>query len=85
MIATIRMLGKTPCPQDTCTKHILDLLGTKKSRQVIATKARRDNNARRRLVKEARNFIYTNGAGVKSREVEKRLGANSWVPTLVSY
>lgn len=83
MIATIRMIGKAACPQDICMKHILDLLGTAESRQIIASKIRKDGNARRRLVKAARDFIYENGLGVKSREVEKRLAAQSWTPTLV--
>jgi len=84
MIGTIRTLGTCPCPLDSGTKKVLDRLGTRSSRQGIINKCRGDNEQRRRLVKEARDLIYDNGYGIRSKEVERRLSDESWVPTLVS-
>jgi hypothetical protein len=83
LTAGVRTLGKYCCPIDRAEKHHLDLLGTTKSRQIIATRMRSDNDSHRRLINAARSLIYEKGLTVRSAEVEKKLFDASLVPTLV--
>lgn len=83
--AGIRPLGRHGCPVDLSEKHHLELLGTEKSRKLIATRRREDNQMHRRLVIDARSLIYDHGLGIRSAEVERRLSKASLVPTLVRW
>ncbi|TFK27536.1 hypothetical protein FA15DRAFT_549397, partial [Coprinopsis marcescibilis] len=80
VIATIRNLGKCPCPRCLIPLDEVHNLGTVQDRNRRATWRRRDTDNRRDKVEAARNLIYSGFRSVNSSFVEARLSAQSWVP-----
>lgn len=60
-------------------------LGMERDRAIRAKKARVDDLPRQNAVKTARGHVYAGGGAVSGVAVEKILGAQSRVPTLVRY
>ncbi|KAK7682685.1 hypothetical protein QCA50_014068 [Cerrena zonata] len=85
LLATIRNLGKTPCPRCTMTKERIKELGTAHDIARCVNLARHDNHPLRATIKRARAAIYERGKGVKSTAVEDLLGENSYVPTINAF
>ena len=56
-----------------------------RDRVIRAKKARVDDLRRQNAVKAARNHVYAGGGAVSGAAVEKILGKQSGVPTLVRY
>ncbi|KAG5639975.1 hypothetical protein DXG03_002044 [Asterophora parasitica] len=85
LLATIRNLGKCPCPRCTLPKERIPELGTQLDLRRRVTLARRDDSPRRFRIRIAREFIYERGFGVKSAAVERILEADSLVPTFNAF
>ena len=60
-------------------------LGMERDRAVRTKKARVDDFHRQNAVKTARGHVYAGGGAVSGAAVEKILGEQSRVPTLVRY
>ena len=84
LLATIRNLGRCPCPRCLLPKVRIQDIGT------AHDFARRRNLARvygdplRYSLNQSRKAIYEKGLSVKSSVVEGILGGQSYVPTKVS-
>lgn len=85
LLATIRNLGKCLCPRCKVTKDRVSEMGTKYDEKRRRTLARFDSTAFRNMVSRARDAIFRLGKGIKSTVVEALLGAESLVPTVVSF
>ncbi|KAJ7166408.1 hypothetical protein C8R43DRAFT_1162986, partial [Mycena crocata] len=81
LIATLRDMGKCPCPRCKIAKEDLPGLGTPKDTAVRVEQVRRDDTARRDKVAEARKLIYEDGYVVNSTKVDDILKEESLVPT----
>ena len=79
-IATIRDKGDRPCPRCLIDKLDIPKIGQVRDSRTRISKARTYAGD---LVRQARDFIYRLGLGVKSAAVERVLKQDSWVPTLV--
>lgn len=85
LLATIRNLGKCPCPRCLILKEQIHEMGTVRDMQRRGAKTDRVSDIHlRRTVDGARKAIYHYGKGVKSTSVEDRLADKSYVPTAVS-
>lgn len=85
LVATIRDMGRCPCPRCTVKKEDLHTLGTTSDTNSRVTKLRRDNDTFRAIVEQARDNIYRSGFALHSEPgVERFLKEESLVPTLVS-
>ncbi|TFY53731.1 hypothetical protein EVG20_g9986 [Dentipellis fragilis] len=80
LIATIRDMGGCPCPRCLVKKECLGNLGTSKDIERIAL-TRKDDQAFRCKVSDARKLIYKDGYVVNSDAVDKLLKPESLVPT----
>ena len=83
LLATIKYLGRNPCPRCLIKKEDLAGVGTHTD-IVTRNHHRTDNDTRRQNVERARRHIFTEGLGVKSSAVEKIFKKHSNVPTRVS-
>ncbi|TFK78527.1 hypothetical protein K466DRAFT_606902 [Polyporus arcularius HHB13444] len=81
LIATIRDMGRCPCPRCLVTKDRLGAVGSTSDRQARTDSARHDNEERQQRVSEARTRIYNDGYVVNSDVVENLLKDDSLVPT----
>ncbi|KAJ7330330.1 hypothetical protein DFH08DRAFT_926009 [Mycena albidolilacea] len=81
LLATIRNLGKCPCPRCLVEKDRLDQVGNIRDDNVRVESARADNKQFRSYVERARSWIYRQAKAIKSVKVEGLLYAKSWVPT----
>jgi hypothetical protein len=79
-VAAIRDKGHCPCPRCLVRKPDIHKVGQARDLHSRTSKARTYVGD---LIRQAREFIYKLGYGVKSAAVERLLQANSWVPTLV--
>ena len=84
MLATIRDLGRCPCPRCLVQLSQVHNMGTIRDMKLRDTKARIDDDGRRRKVDIAREIIYKKNYAVDSEWVEVHLQEQSLVPTLVS-
>ena len=85
LVATIRDMGRCPCPRCTVKKEDLHTLGTTSDTNSRVTKLRRDNDTFRAIVEQARDNIYQSGFALHSEPgIEQFLKEESLVPTLVS-
>ena len=85
MIATIRDMGRCPCPRCTIKKEDFGALGTTTDAESRRINARHDDDNFRAIVQEARDNIYRRGYALGSQPgVERLLREHSLVPTLVS-
>jgi hypothetical protein len=83
LLATIKYLGRNPCPQCLVQKADIALVGTNAD-TATRNHHQTDNDTRRQNIERARKHIFTEGLGVKSSTVKKILKAHSIVPTQVS-
>ncbi len=83
LIATIRDMGRCPCPRCLVTKDRLGAVGSTSDRQARTDSARHDSEERQQKVSEARMRIYNDGYVVNSDVVENLLKDDSLVPTEV--
>ncbi|KAJ7101024.1 hypothetical protein C8R43DRAFT_1048129 [Mycena crocata] len=81
LLATIRNLGRCPCPRCLVTKDQLDQLGTVRDDKNRVSHARVDDEHRQSLIERARGWIYRKAKVIKSKWVEDALSPLSWVPT----
>ncbi|KAJ7695466.1 hypothetical protein B0H17DRAFT_930752 [Mycena rosella] len=81
LLATIRNLGKCPCPRCLVTKDKLDQVGTARDDKIRVTSKRVDDEDLRSTIQKARDRIYRWGRTIKSITVERLLSPKSWVPT----
>ncbi|KAG8952082.1 hypothetical protein FRC03_012273 [Tulasnella sp. 419] len=86
LIATIRDMGKCPCPRCLVEKPSIELLGTVVDMRYRETRARVDDESRRWRVEVARRYIYGDlRAGVTSTAVDDVLKQRSEVPTVNAF
>jgi hypothetical protein len=83
LIASIRNLGRCPCPRCLIPLDRVANLGMRRDMAQRRTLARIDNVKRRNRVEMAREKIYKNGYVVDSTAVEALLQEDSLVPTAV--
>jgi hypothetical protein len=83
LLATIRNLGRCPCPRCEIQKVHVGGLGTNVDRQ-RRDHERTDTPSRIARIDAARKAIFEKGAGVSSTRVENILKERSEVPTHVS-
>ena len=84
LIASIRNLGKCPCPRCLIPLAQVQCLGMARDMSRRVTLARKDNLERQGKVFAARRLIYEKNFLVNSSAVEALLRDESWVPTSVS-
>ena len=82
-LASIRNLGRCPCPRCTILRDSIHNMGTDTDMDARNELTRRDNEGRRSLVSRARKAIYDGGVAVNSVVVENLLREQSLVPTEV--
>lgn len=83
LLATIRNLGKCPCPRCLVGKDELDQVGTVRDDKIRVNSPRVDDERRQSWIELARKWIYRQAKVIKSKSVEAVLYAKSWVPTVV--
>ncbi|KAK7685095.1 hypothetical protein QCA50_011932 [Cerrena zonata] len=81
LLATIRNLGKCPCPRCTVTKDRIKDIGTANDFARRVNLQRESDTTFLNNVKRARTAIYERGKGIKSAAVEAILAPRSYVPT----
>ncbi|KAJ6484247.1 hypothetical protein C8R45DRAFT_1215019 [Mycena sanguinolenta] len=81
LLATIRNLGKAPCPRCYLPKEDIPDLGTVRDDKKRETLARTDEHVHNGTIARIRNWIYTLGRNVKSTTFDFWLLARSWTPT----
>ncbi|KAI0055695.1 hypothetical protein BV25DRAFT_1815207 [Artomyces pyxidatus] len=81
ILASIRNLGRCPCPSCLITKDRIDKLGSPQDMQERQTLARVDDARRRSQISSARKIIYEKDYAVNSAAVERILKEESLVPT----
>ncbi|KAF8196232.1 hypothetical protein K438DRAFT_1967951 [Mycena galopus ATCC 62051] len=81
LIATLRDMGKCPCPRCKIVKEDIPNLGTPADAAVRVEQVRCDDAARREKVSQARKYIYEDGYVVNSTKVNDLLKPESLVPT----
>ncbi|KIJ57457.1 hypothetical protein HYDPIDRAFT_64582, partial [Hydnomerulius pinastri MD-312] len=85
LLASIRNLGKCPCPRCTIPMSRVHNLGMTRDTNERETLARIDDCVRQHKIKIARTHIYESGLGVHSDAVEGLLKDQSLVPTLNAF
>jgi len=83
LIASIRNLGRCPCPRCLIPLDRVASMGMRRDMIQRRTLARIDNVKRRNRVETAREKIYEKGYVVDSKAVEALLQEDSLVPTAV--
>jgi hypothetical protein len=83
LLASIRNLGRCPCPRCLVSKSDINKLGQFLDMSHCLSNARRDDMEYRRKVNSAREIIYSKGYTVDSTAVEAILAESSLVPTQV--
>ncbi|VDC05049.1 unnamed protein product [Peniophora sp. CBMAI 1063] len=84
LLATIRNMGKCPCPRCAVAKEKIGDLGMERDDARRARDARTDNHAYQYDVRAAHSAVYERGKPIRGVDVEGALGAQSYVPTKVS-
>ena len=84
LIASIRNLGRCPCPRCLIPLDLVHNLGMTRDMTQQISKARVDNSERQGKVSAARRLIYERNMQVNSAAVEELLRDWSGVPTAVS-
>ncbi len=83
LLATIKNLGRSPCPRCLIKKDQIPSVGTKADMS-LRRKLRVDSQHRQAKVEKARSLMFNSSAAVTSKQVERILGDQSMVPTHVS-
>ncbi|KLO05634.1 hypothetical protein SCHPADRAFT_839152 [Schizopora paradoxa] len=81
LLASIKSLSHCPCPRCCVPKSRASEVGMKRNADAIVKFARVDDQHHREKVSLARDFVYLQGYGMKSKAVEDLLGSQSLVPT----
>ncbi|KAJ7673060.1 hypothetical protein DFH06DRAFT_53284 [Mycena polygramma] len=81
LLATIRNLGKAPCPRCYLPKEDIPDLGMVRDEKKRETLARTDAHVQNGPITRIRNWIYQQGRKVKSTTFDSYLLARSWTPT----
>ncbi|KAF6750862.1 hypothetical protein DFP72DRAFT_817228, partial [Ephemerocybe angulata] len=81
LIASIKNLGKYPCPRCRVLKVDIPAMGQKQDLKNRSKWARVDDNIRKEHVKKAREFLYDQQLSILSSKVETRLSHGSLVAT----
>ncbi|KAJ7149300.1 hypothetical protein C8R43DRAFT_1128654 [Mycena crocata] len=81
LLATIRNLGKAPCPRCYICKEDIHELGMVRDDNKRETLARTDEHIQNGTIRRIRDWIYKAGRNVKSTTFDFFLLARSWTPT----
>ncbi|KAK7025783.1 hypothetical protein R3P38DRAFT_3316409 [Favolaschia claudopus] len=81
LLATIRNLGKAPCPRCYIRKEDIPDLGTVRDENKRKNLARTDDHMHNGVLPRIRDWIYRTGRSVKSTTFDFWLLARSWTPT----
>ncbi|KAJ6605147.1 hypothetical protein B0H10DRAFT_1886664, partial [Mycena sp. CBHHK59/15] len=81
LLATIRNLGKAPCPRCYLPKEDIPELGTVRDDKKRETLARTDDHVQDGTLGRIRRWIFQLGHKVKSTTFDYYLLARSWTPT----
>ncbi|KAJ7799440.1 hypothetical protein B0H14DRAFT_3491588 [Mycena olivaceomarginata] len=81
LLATIRNLGKAPCPRCYLPKEKIEDLGTARDEKKRETLARTDEHVCNGTIRRIQDWIYTRGRTVTSSTFDFFLLARSWTPT----
>lgn len=84
LIATIKNLGRCPCPSCLVKKADIPKVGTVPDMKTRTEKVRVDDEHRRYDIETARRQIFENGTRINSDAIDNILGG-SGVPTRVSF
>ena len=82
LLATIKNLGKHPCPRCLILKTDIHNVGTPAGAQQ-RKRIRVDNTSRRQDVEKARKAMFEKGCKITSTQVQSYLSDRSMVPTRV--
>ena len=83
LLATIRSLGKCPCPRCFVEKAQIPRLGQEVDKR-LRERERVDDHPRRKNVELTRTWIFERGYRLNSVHVDRVLGPKSYIPTRVS-
>ncbi len=83
LLASIKQLGKYPCPTCLVSKQDIHRLGTKRDARTRTCHKRADHDVYRSKIKFARNIIYLNGGLLNGKWLDGLLNKESLVPTQV--
>lgn len=83
LLATIKFLGRCPCPRCLICKTDIRNFGTDSDRRIRQARARRDDQLRRDKVEKARKLVYEKGISLASERVDNIIGPHSLVATRV--
>ncbi|KAJ7247385.1 hypothetical protein B0H12DRAFT_1211224 [Mycena haematopus] len=81
LLATIRNLGKAPCPRCYLPKEDIPNLGTVQDKKKREKLARTDEHIQKGVIRRVRDWIFKAGRNVKSTTFDYFLLAKSWTPT----
>ncbi|KIK26402.1 hypothetical protein PISMIDRAFT_274760 [Pisolithus microcarpus 441] len=81
LLATLKFLGRSPCPRCLVQKNTIFNLGAKKDRYIRKKTQRVDDEHRRFSIENARKAIFEFGRSMLSTAVENILGMLSVTPT----
>jgi len=84
LLATLKYLGKCPCPRCLIEKIHIFKMGTENDRTWRNTVCV-DSQPRQRSVKQAHKLIFRRGRALNSDAIDKALGLRSEIPTHVSH
>ncbi|KAJ7687114.1 hypothetical protein B0H17DRAFT_1203783 [Mycena rosella] len=85
LLATIRNLGKAPCPRCYLPKEDIPELGTVRDDKKRETLARTDEHIQKGTIRRIRDKIYMLGRVVNSTTFDYYLLARSWTPTFNAF
>ncbi|THU91087.1 hypothetical protein K435DRAFT_820957 [Dendrothele bispora CBS 962.96] len=85
LLATIRSLGRCPCPHCLVEKDQIGQLGTYLDRRRRQSKVRVDSENRRSMVQRIRRWIFDFGYRIASHAVEVILQPFSYTPTVNTF
>ncbi|KAF7349533.1 hypothetical protein MSAN_01743700 [Mycena sanguinolenta] len=81
LLATIRNLGKAPCPRCYLRKEDIPNLGTVQDKRKREKLGRTDEHIKKGFVTRVRDWIFKLGRSVKSKTFDYFLLERSWTPT----
>ena len=84
LLATIKCLGRNPCPRCLVQKEDISLVGTNTDITTCNHHLQTNNDTMQQKVERACKLIFTEGLGIKSHQIGKILKDYSNVPTQVS-
>jgi hypothetical protein len=82
LLASIKSLGRCPCPRCFVEKENIGTLGTMVDRQ-RRNNIRKDSEARQSMIARVRGWIFEQGRSLTGPVLKRALGSTSSVPTVV--